>query len=526
MAVALAVGCTTPATTTGTTTGATTTKATTTATTAAPTEPTLSEKVTIELMFAGWVNLPRPDNDPYQLWINEAFNVDFVFNPTGQFNSEILTRFAANDPPDWIKFSSFSEAKAVFDEGVLLEDWESYLPQMPAVSALLTEEARILFTSDEGGLMFLSRGPTNQNWSPKIRVDWLTKLGLEAPKTDEELLEVAKKFTFEDPNGTGANDTYGLTSAGNNQSIGEITNFIRMYGNPGFHINDQGAVDHPIVNGDKKKLLDFVKKAVDEKIIDPDWYVVGWEDRKTKMFRGELGIMWYPGVIVAEIEGATENTGVALDWFDSFNMPKGSAKGGKISAGGIYYQCHTVSKAASEDKVKMDRIIYIMEMVTYPNEDYWKLARGVGVDNFELEELEGGYFWVKNYHPEKYHFRNFEHHIGVADWGNPIRIGYHQTGAVFEAKDEGKGLPLTSQREMAMDMKTKAMEQYEGFDQLLALSQQAITDANDVMNEFEIKYILGQDTDYDGFVTRWLAAGGQQLLDEAKEQWTAMGVMP
>jgi putative aldouronate transport system substrate-binding protein len=79
---------------------------------------------------------------------------------------------------------------------------------------------------------------------------------------------------------------------------------------------------------------------------------------------------------------------------------------------------------------------------------------------------------------------------------------------------------------MAMDMKTKAMEQYEGFDQLLALSQQAITDANDVMNEFEIKYILGQDTDYDGFVTRWLAAGGQQLLDEAKEQWTAMGVMP
>jgi hypothetical protein len=41
--------------------------------------------------------------------------------------------------------------------------------------------------------------------------------------------------------------------------------------------------------------------------------------------------------------------------------------------------------------------------------------------------------------------------------------------------------------------------------------------------EFTIRYILGQTSDYDGFVRQWLASGGQALLDEAAQQLRGYG---
>ncbi len=44
-------------------------------------------------------------------------------------------------------------------------------------------------------------------WSSAL-TGW-TKLGLEAPTTLDEFMEVAKAFTFNDPDGNGKDDTYG-----------------------------------------------------------------------------------------------------------------------------------------------------------------------------------------------------------------------------------------------------------------------------------------------------------------------------
>ena len=43
-----------------------------------------------------------------------------------------------------------------------------------------------------------------------VRTDWLANLGLEVPTTPEELLEVARQFTFDDPDGNGKDDKLAL----------------------------------------------------------------------------------------------------------------------------------------------------------------------------------------------------------------------------------------------------------------------------------------------------------------------------
>jgi multiple sugar transport system substrate-binding protein len=47
-----------------------------------------------------------------------------------------------------------------------------------------------------------------------IRKDWLDKLGLQPPKTWDDLAKVAQAFTTQDPNGDGKHDTYGLAVPG------------------------------------------------------------------------------------------------------------------------------------------------------------------------------------------------------------------------------------------------------------------------------------------------------------------------
>ena len=43
------------------------------------------------------------------------------------------------------------------------------------------------------------------------RTDWAEAVGItEAPKTVEDVYDMLYKFTYDDPDGNGANDTYGL----------------------------------------------------------------------------------------------------------------------------------------------------------------------------------------------------------------------------------------------------------------------------------------------------------------------------
>jgi len=66
-----------------------------------------------------------------------------------------------------------------------------------------------------------------------IRQDWLDNLGLQVPTTMEELKSVAHAFTYDDPDGNGKNDTYGLALDGINvlnDSVGNTEPIFRAFG--------------------------------------------------------------------------------------------------------------------------------------------------------------------------------------------------------------------------------------------------------------------------------------------------------
>ncbi len=63
-----------------------------------------------------------------------------------------------------------------------------------------------------------------------IRNDWLKKLGLGAPKSMEDVINIAAKFTNNDPDGNGLKDTYGLGLQKDfRNSTGGIIGFVNGY---------------------------------------------------------------------------------------------------------------------------------------------------------------------------------------------------------------------------------------------------------------------------------------------------------
>ena len=62
----------------------------------------------------------------------------------------------------------------------------------------------------------ITAGGVNEMW---IRQDWLDNLGLEAPRTWDEMVAVAEAFVNEDPDGNGENDTIGILGPANSDYV-------------------------------------------------------------------------------------------------------------------------------------------------------------------------------------------------------------------------------------------------------------------------------------------------------------------
>ena len=298
-------------------------------------KPDLSKTIDIELMEKGWVNTPTggDENDPYWKWLKDNFNINLKLTNTSEFETSITVRFASNSPPDIVAFADANTMRSLYAQGVLMDDWNPYLDKMPTVDQNMSDLARDVFTQD-GKLIVLPGKEVTNNYAFRIRKDWLDKLGLAMPTDPESLLEVARAFTTQDPDGNGKDDTYGFSSAGGGTSLGEIANLLMMWGPNNFYIKDN-AVSHPIIDGNLEKFLKYLKQIVDEGLIDPDWYIQGWEQRKGQMYKGAYGILWYSGALITEIEYNTGNTGKTAEQWVTLPMPKASEDGGKLMKGDL-----------------------------------------------------------------------------------------------------------------------------------------------------------------------------------------------
>lgn len=127
-----------------------------------------------------------------------------------------------------------------------------------------------------------------------IRKDWLEKIGYtDYPKTLDEFYDVCEKFTKNDPDGNGVDDTFGLIMC---SYTGSIDNILVWAGAPngyGVTKDEEGkTVLHPAFMFDEYlEGLKFIKKMFDNGYINQNWATLSSEKWNEPLLNGEGGII-------------------------------------------------------------------------------------------------------------------------------------------------------------------------------------------------------------------------------------------
>lgn len=132
-----------------------------------------------------------------------------------------------------------------------------------------------------------------------IRKDWLDKLGLEAPSTVDELMEVIEQFTTGDPDGNGENDTYGIGVAGSpnlfNGNFGSMKGFFDAYGaHPTIWYEKDGQLVYGGIQEECKEALSAINEMYENGWINPEFGVMDPSKAGEAAAAGKCGITFGP----------------------------------------------------------------------------------------------------------------------------------------------------------------------------------------------------------------------------------------
>lgn len=488
------------------------------------------EKLELELYFVPWVGIPIEGEDMYLEWINEVTNASWTITYASDFESEIATRAASNDMPDLIVFDNYNLIFKLYEQNMLLDDWSPYADQLPCTLANMGETQTTYFTVD-GKLMCVPTLGGEQLYSFMIRKDWLEKLGLEMPTNIEELLEVARAFTFKDPDGNGLHDTYGFCSAGSG-SMGEIMQLQNLWSpycykdvKSGFYITEEGTVSSNIVDGTLKNCLDLIRTIVNEKLIDPDWYSMGLDERKPGTYSGKYGILcrWAPEDLLNETNQARSLDGLVEDWWEVMPLfdANGDGSGGKLPPLSPFGTFRSVSAQAGKNPAKMEAICKLLEATAFPNAGYFAMRNGVGINGRNVKPV--GDRWYINYMENTLGYRQ-NTSLSMANYGKFVNSYAPEANVVWGPTALPDSVAL---RSLEMSEVVTNLPRYENeYQYLLRLDTQLIAEGTAALEEFMINYVLGKTDDYEGFVQEWLSVAGQKLLEESQEQLKDMGYIP
>lgn len=259
-----------------------------------PNASTAPVKVEI-LKLGSSASTPIPTPDFVHDGILQATGVDLTLNLIAagtDLDNKINVLAASNDLPDIVETRNRNVYLQLVKNGLLLDltPYESKLEGVKKLVGSTLENGRI-----DGKLYGIARPGSGQPANTWIRKDWLDNLGLSMPTNLDELLQVAKAFTENDPDGNGKKDTFGLTGnvEGGNASIFApilLSHGVSPFYNA-FYIRDN-QLYNSLYDPNMRTALETIRQFVSEGVVDPEFTSNKPAAAKDKAHKGQAGICY------------------------------------------------------------------------------------------------------------------------------------------------------------------------------------------------------------------------------------------
>ncbi len=130
-----------------------------------------------------------------------------------------------------------------------------------------------------------------------LRADWLEKVGKQVPRTMDELLDVAKAFVEQDPDGNGIKDTYGLAmhalplEGSITQTMSGVAAAFNAY--PRLWVKDEsGSLVYGSIKPAMKEALAALQKLFALKAIDAEFALKDYAKMSESLVAGKTGMLY------------------------------------------------------------------------------------------------------------------------------------------------------------------------------------------------------------------------------------------
>lgn len=453
-----------------------------------------------------WLNIlhtASPPTDTVLDQIEKKTNteVNFSWIPDASKEERINTALASGSLADIVTLTMLenSSVRTALKSGVFwnVEDYLDEFPNLKAISKDIRTSASI-----EGNLYGVPFQKDLSRNGVVIRKDWLDKLGLPVPKTTEELMDVAKAFTENDPDGNGKNDTTGFMDR-NDLVYGAFKTLGSYFGTPNvWKVDSKGNFTVEFETDGYIETMDYMKKLYDNGWINKDFAVTAKTDQQQNFAQGKAGI--YVGALFdaknleTMAKGVQDNMELALvNDMTSKSNPERAIWSAGNGIGGLL----AFPRSEVKDEAELKRILQFVNDLLDP-ETYTLMTYGIEGTHYKIND-DGAY--------------------EITDqnlWQQEV-----QPFAASRPKETGYGLKDPSPIKAEADEKIAENAKYAVMNPAFPLESPTNTsqgsELQKIITDATYQYILGEISlnDFKQAVKNWNEQGGKKLKEEYQEAY-------
>ncbi|WPC09609.1 extracellular solute-binding protein [Globicatella sp. PHS-GS-PNBC-21-1553] len=470
--------------------------------------------INIENVFANeerptitWMNMLHTASPPNNV-IEELLedytntNLEITWIPDASKEERLTTALASNDLADIVTITLMknSSVRNAMKAGMFW-DVTPYLKDYPNLAEI--SEDRIEAASIDGKLYGIPFQKAYARGGLTLRKDWLDNLNLEVPTTMDELYEVMRAFTYDDPDGNGEDDTVGLGDR-NDLRYSSFKTFSSYFGAPnGWEVTEEGKFIPEFETEAYMTTLDYSRKLYEEGILQQDFAVTSKADQDDQFVNGKTGV--YTGMV--SINGHFNKMNDALGEGNFELIPVNKIDGTGTGEYHIWSEGNGVNGVLAFPVTNVETEEELRNCLQFVNdlmdEEAHMLMTG-GIQGVHYDFDENGVYSVIN--PDL--------------WAQEVQpyAGSRPAEVKFNLKSDYEGKRLSDELIIEND-NFAVMDPSVPLDS--ATMNERGSELTKIIEDATVQYIMGE-IDKDGFkaaVSQWREQGGDQIILEYEEAY-------
>lgn len=257
----------------------------------------LNQEETLPVSFCYMTGFTQSDSEMEKMF-EEKYNLDITLEILPGWSdgaAKISLLMASDNIPNIMWWWGMEAEYTKWVDAGLLLDVSEYMNKYTNIRDYYNkmDERTLFYAATSDGKMYRIPGDVSEPscqvlW---IRQSWLDNLGLEVPTTLDELEEVMRAFTEDDPDGNGKDDTYGL--GGDGYDMRSFWPWLQAYDYAWYNswvVDGEGNVDYGPATEGYKNAIGRIAENYAKGYITPS--IVTDTNRDEELASGSFGVTY------------------------------------------------------------------------------------------------------------------------------------------------------------------------------------------------------------------------------------------